>query len=122
MNDRLAAVSPIAWSRDIAPRTSLTDLPIYMIQGQNDAYFNSPSDCRPHRTPVEATQAAFSLLQPINPHSVMKLYPGGHALDNVGEIAWKDFINGQQGRVTDKRRNPYRSHNIAMSLWTSYIQ
>lgn|GEM_PF-6173809 len=67
---------PSARSRNIAPRRALTDLPVYIIQGKTDAYFNSTSDCRPHRTAREYSKIAYDALSEKAPIHVLNTYPG----------------------------------------------
>lgn len=120
LNDRLASVVPSAWAWDIAPWSSLTDLPVYIIQGETDAYFNSPTACRPHRTAVEYSEIVYDILKTINPKSVLNIYPGGHSWDGVADSAWRNYINGKTGWIYNQVRDPYRKHVIAISKWTAH--
>ncbi|MCB9094370.1 MAG: hypothetical protein H6621_04795 [Halobacteriovoraceae bacterium] len=120
LNDRLSAVMPSGGSWELGNWSDLKT-PLYIIQGTYDAYFNSTSDCRPHNTAVEfsrlAKQAAGG-----KKDVVLKEYPAGHGWDDMGQNAWTNFINGFEGWLTDKVRDPYASEVVAINPWRSYIQ
>lgn len=120
LNDRLAAVMASAGSWNLGSWASLKHTPMYIIQGVTDAFFSSTSNCRAHFTPVEYSRIAHSILTTTNTIHQLKEYPGGHSWDSVGEGHWRAFINGQNGWVTDKVRNPYRTNVVAINPWRSY--
>jgi len=115
LNDRVAAVMASAGSWKLGSWTSLK-APLYIIQGTNDAYWSS-SGCRAHYTAVEYSLLAKTIM---GNNCVLNTYPAGHSWDNTGEQAWKTFITGQTGWVTNKVRNPYSNNVKAINPWRSY--
>jgi predicted peptidase len=119
LNDRLAAVMASAGSWTLGTWDGLKNMPMYLIQGVTDAYYNS-SGCRPHNTAIEYARLAHNALYKSSTIHKLYEYPGGHSWDGSGELYWKNFISGQTGWVTDKVRNPYRSNVTAVNPWRSY--
>lgn len=127
LNDRLAAVMGNGISWTLGEWGSLTDLPIYTIQGTNDAYFQSTTSCRNHMTDISFARTAEQLMSASPIHTLTE-YPQipGHGFDTStnstepGHLAWKNFINGTSGIVNNYTRNPYRSHVIAINPWRTY--
>jgi hypothetical protein len=119
LNDRLAAVMASAGNWKLGTWDGLKNMPMYLIHGVNDAHYDSLT-CREHYTPVEYARLAYaSLSQSSNIHKLYE-YPGQHPWDDSAALYWRNFINGQQGWVTDKVRNPYRSNVTAVNPWRSY--
>ena len=119
LNDRLSAVMASAGSWSLGTWDGLKNMPMYLIHGVTDAYHNS-SGCRPHNTAIEYARLAHQSLYKASTIHKLYEYPAGHAWDASGELYWKNFISGQQGWVTDKVRNPYRSNVTAVNPWRSY--
>ena len=119
LNDRLAAVMASAGSWELGTWDGLKNMPMYIIHGVTDAYFNS-TGCRPHNTAIEYARLAHAALYKASTIHRLYEYPGGHPWDNSAYLYWTNFINGQQGWVTDKVRDPYRTNVTAVNPWRSY--
>jgi predicted peptidase len=119
LNDRLAAVMASAGSWKVGTWDGLKNMPMYLIQGVNDAHYNS-SGCRAHFTAIEYARVAHNFLYKSSPIHKLYEYPGQHPWDESGYLYWKNFLSSQQGWVTDKVRNPYRSNVTAVNPWRSY--
>ncbi len=120
LNDRLAAVMASAGCWDLGTWDGLKNMPMYIISGVNDAYFNGNGDCRNHKTAIEYARLAHDALYKASTIHRLYEYPGGHPWDASGQLYWKNFLSGQTGWVTDKVRNPYRTNVTAVNPWRSY--
>lgn len=119
LNDRLAAVMASAGSWKLGSWADLKNMPMYLIHGVTDAFFNA-SGCRNHHTAIEYARHAFTRLSAGSGIHLKNEYPGGHSWDSTAEGYWDTFINGQTGWVTSKTRDPYRSNVVAHNPWRSY--
>lgn len=88
---------------DVAP-------PTYIIHGTNDQT----------HTQFGYAVAADKILTALGSDHVFWPYDGPHAWTDVAEQGWGKFINGQQGWVQDKIRNPYRTHVRAITPRSTY--
>jgi len=119
LNDRLSAVMASGGSWTLGSWDGLKNMPMYIIQGVNDAHYYA-TECRPHNTAIEYARIAHNFLyKSSNIHRLCE-YPGEHGWDASGQLYWKTFLSGQEGWVTDKVRNPYRSNVTAVNPWRSY--
>lgn len=119
LNDRVSAIMASAGSWEVGSWDALINTPVYLIHGTFDAYYNS-SGCRNHNTDIQYAKLAHQLGSQAGNEIILNEYPAGHGWDSTGQKAWSNFINGQQGWVTTKERNPYTKKIIAINPWKSY--
>ncbi len=120
LSDRFSAVMASAGAWELGSWADLINTPMYLIQGANDAHYYGPDQCRPHNTAIEYARMAYKLLGGANSMHKFYEYPGEHGWDDTGYNAWVNFLDGQNGWVTTKARDPYEKHVIAINSWRSY--